>query len=122
MRFEEPKVTPQKYLNLYNQSQEKIKNEQIISNSLLKSLIKELRNNGTDFLVDFVVVIVLVLSADVLCFDLVTVQINTDNKAIIINTKLPINNIFFSSCSNKDFIYIHLMIILPYIYLFFIFI
>lgn len=55
MRFEEENMSLQKYFNLYKWSQEKISNEQIISDSLLNSLIKELRKKDVAFLVEMLI-------------------------------------------------------------------
>lgn len=55
MRSEEKGVAPQKYLNLYKYSQAKIEEEKIISESLLQSLIRELRTKEVEFLADTVI-------------------------------------------------------------------
>lgn len=54
MRLKEKGVAPLKYLNLYLLSQGRIKDEQIISESLLRSLIMELRTKEVDFFVSVV--------------------------------------------------------------------
>lgn len=56
MRFEEERVSPQKYFDLYKQSQSRIKDEEVISDSLLGSLVRGLQGKAVGFISEFFIV------------------------------------------------------------------